>query len=96
MCDLCNLPNQPQGAERPYIIREIVDVKKSSYSIPVLTVMTELIETRTQTKYRVSIGFHLHRLFFRFKRKLLNDLCLSAVRALVKFLHTVYSREWWR
>jgi len=27
------------------------------------------------------------RLFFRFKRKLLNDLCLCAVRSLVKFLH---------
>ena len=28
------------------------------------------------------------RLFFRFKRKLLNDLCLCAVRTLVKSLHT--------
>jgi len=27
------------------------------------------------------------RLFFRFKRKLLNSLCLSAVRALVRFLY---------
>ncbi len=33
------------------------------------------------------------RLFFRFKRKLLNDLCLCAVRALVKFLHTVSTQE---
>jgi hypothetical protein len=33
------------------------------------------------------------RLFFRFKRKLLNDLCLCAVRALVKFLHTVSGWE---
>ncbi|MGB6340269.1 MAG: transposase zinc-binding domain-containing protein [Candidatus Aminicenantaceae bacterium] len=33
------------------------------------------------------------RLFFRFKRKLLNDLCLCAVRVLVKFLHTVSGWE---
>lgn len=33
------------------------------------------------------------RLFFRFKRKLLNDLCLSAVRTLVKFLHTATGLE---
>ena len=33
------------------------------------------------------------RLFFRFKRKLLNDLCLSAVRTLVKFFHTATDLE---
>jgi hypothetical protein len=33
------------------------------------------------------------RLFFRFKRKLLNDLCLTAVHALVKFLHTATGLE---
>jgi ribosomal protein S27E len=33
------------------------------------------------------------RLFFRFKRKLLNSLCLSAVRTLVKFLHTATGLE---
>jgi ribosomal protein S27E len=33
------------------------------------------------------------RLFFRFKRKLLNSLCLSAVRSLVKFLHTATGFE---
>jgi ribosomal protein S27E len=33
------------------------------------------------------------RLFFRFKRKLLNDLCLSAVQALVKFLYTATGSE---
>ena len=33
------------------------------------------------------------RLFFRFKRKLLNSLCLSAVRTLVKFLHTATGFE---
>ena len=33
------------------------------------------------------------RLFFRFKRKLLNDLCLSAVSTLVKFLHTATGLE---
>ena len=32
------------------------------------------------------------RLFFRFKRKLLNDLCLCAMRTLVKFLHAASSR----
>jgi ribosomal protein S27E len=33
------------------------------------------------------------RLFFRFKRKLLNNLCLSAVRALLKFFHTATGLE---
>ncbi|MEA2005246.1 MAG: transposase [Acidobacteriota bacterium] len=33
------------------------------------------------------------RLFFRYKRKLLNDLCLSAVRILVKFLHIATGLE---
>jgi len=33
------------------------------------------------------------RLFFRFKRKLLNSLCLSAVRALLKFFHTATGLE---
>ena len=33
------------------------------------------------------------RLFFRFKRKLLNSLCLTAVHTLVKFLHTVTGLE---
>lgn len=33
------------------------------------------------------------RLFFRFHRKLLNSLCLSAVLSLVKFLHTVTGFE---
>ena len=33
------------------------------------------------------------RLFFRFKRKLLNDLCLCAVRTLVKSLHTATGLE---
>jgi hypothetical protein len=33
------------------------------------------------------------RLFFRFKRNLLNNICLCAVRALVNFLHTVSSRK---
>jgi hypothetical protein len=33
------------------------------------------------------------RLFFRFKRKLLDSLCLSAVRSLVKFLHTATGLE---
>ena len=33
------------------------------------------------------------RLFFRFRRKLLNDLCLSAVRALLKFFHTATGLE---
>jgi len=33
------------------------------------------------------------RLFFRFRRKLLNSLCLSAVQALVKFLHTATGLE---
>src|SRR4030042_2929743 len=33
------------------------------------------------------------RLFFRFRRKLLNDLCLTAVRTLVKFLHTAIGLE---
>jgi hypothetical protein len=33
------------------------------------------------------------RLFFRFKRKLLHSLCLSAVRSLVKFLHTATGFE---
>jgi len=33
------------------------------------------------------------RLFFRFKRKLLNDLCLCAVRSLVKFLFTATGLE---
>jgi hypothetical protein len=33
------------------------------------------------------------RLFFRYKRKLLNSLCLSAVRSLVKFLHTATGLE---
>ncbi len=33
------------------------------------------------------------RLFFRFKRKLLNSLGLSAVRSLVKFLHTATGFE---
>jgi hypothetical protein len=33
------------------------------------------------------------RLFFRFKRKLLNSLCLSAVRTLVKYLHTATGLE---
>ena len=33
------------------------------------------------------------RLFFRYKRKLLNSLCLSAVQALVKFLHTATGLE---
>jgi len=32
-------------------------------------------------------------LFFCFKRKLLTSLCLSAVRALVKFLHTAKGLE---
>jgi hypothetical protein len=32
-------------------------------------------------------------LFFRFERKLLNDLCLCAVRSLVKFLHTATGIE---
>jgi len=32
-------------------------------------------------------------LFFRFRRKLLNDLCLSAVRALLKFFHTATGLE---
>ncbi len=33
------------------------------------------------------------RLFFRFKRKLLNDLCLCAVHTLVRFLHTATGLE---
>jgi len=33
------------------------------------------------------------RLFFRFRRKLLNSLCLCVVRALVKFLHTATGLE---
>jgi len=33
------------------------------------------------------------RLFFRFRRKLLNSLCLSAVRTLVRFLHTATGLE---
>jgi hypothetical protein len=33
------------------------------------------------------------RLFFRYKRKLLNSLCLSAVHSLVKFLRTTTSLE---
>jgi len=33
------------------------------------------------------------RLFFRFKRKPLNSLCLSAVQTLVKFLYTVTGLE---
>jgi hypothetical protein len=33
------------------------------------------------------------RLFFRYRRKLLNSLCLSAVRTLVRFLHTVTGLE---
>lgn len=33
------------------------------------------------------------RLFFRFKRKLLDSLCLSAVRSLVKFLYTATGSE---
>jgi hypothetical protein len=33
------------------------------------------------------------RLFFRFKRKLLDSLCLSAVRSLTKFLHTATGFE---
>jgi ribosomal protein S27E len=33
------------------------------------------------------------RLFFRFKRKLLDSLCLCAVRSLVKFLHTATGLE---
>ena len=33
------------------------------------------------------------RLFFRFKRKLLDSLCLLAVRSLVKFLHTATGLE---
>jgi hypothetical protein len=33
------------------------------------------------------------RLFFRFRRKLLNSLCLSAVCTLVKFLHTASGLE---
>jgi len=33
------------------------------------------------------------RLFFRYKRKLLNSLCLSAVRTLVRFLHTATGLE---
>lgn len=33
------------------------------------------------------------RLFFRYKRKLLNSICLSAVHTLVKFLHTATGFE---
>ena len=33
------------------------------------------------------------RLFFRYKLKLLNSLCLSAVRILVRFLHTATGLE---
>jgi hypothetical protein len=33
------------------------------------------------------------RLFFRFKRKLLDSLCLSAVTALLKFFHTATDLE---
>jgi len=33
------------------------------------------------------------RLFFRFKRKLLHSLCLSAVKALLKFFHSATGIE---